>query len=202
MRFGKTIEALALSASKFEELKGKGKGYEPTIYELGSLHLDHSKSIEEMQHECESCIHLLKDKNQSERRKVMQHQTSSLEDLYQECGAIFKPLPGFSVIQRQMNDKSDFLRYCKLSVQFFDAPDKINEDLKMTDSLIAQGARSSRIKSSIPRVREVKDVIDKTLNEQRSLIKQDLCNQNFFSSKDAGGFTLEGGQLSDRCDKG
>ena len=182
---GKTIEALALTASKFEELKGKGKDYKPTKYELGSLFLDYSKSIEEMKHECESCIHLLKDKYQSERRKVMQHQTSSLEELYQECGSIFKPLPGLSVIQRQMKDKSHFLRYCKLSDQFFDARNKINEEIKMTDSLIAQGARSSRIKPSLPRVREIKDVMDKALNEQRSLIKQKLCNPNFFSSKEA-----------------
>ena len=41
VRFGKTIEALALTASKFEELKGKGKDYKPTIYELGSLYLDY-----------------------------------------------------------------------------------------------------------------------------------------------------------------
>ena len=177
---GKTIEALALTASKFEELKGKGKD-KPTKYELGSLFLDYSKSIEEMKHECESCIHLLKDKYQSERRKVMQHQTSSLEELYQECGSIFKPLPGLSVIQRQMKDKSHFLRYCKLSDQFFDARNKINEEIKMTDSLIAQGARSSRIKASLPRVLEIKDVMDKALNEQRSLIKQKLCNPNFFS---------------------
>ena len=140
-----------------------------------------------MKHECESCIHLLKDKYQSERRKVMQNKTSSssLEELYQECGAIFKPLPGLSVIQQQMKDKSHFLRYCKLSDQFFDARDKINEEIKMTDSLIVQSGRSSRIKASLPGVREIKDVMDKALNEQRSLIKQDLCNPNFFSSKEA-----------------
>ena len=42
VRFGKTIKALALAASKFEELKGKGKDYKPTIYEFGSLYLDYS----------------------------------------------------------------------------------------------------------------------------------------------------------------
>ena len=125
-----------------------------------------------MKHECESCIHLLKDKYQSERRKVMQHQTNSLEELYQECGAIFKPLPGFSVIQRQIQDKSHLLRYCKLSDQSYNALDKINEQIKMTDSLIAQGARSSRIKSSLPRLycniyklHQMKDALYKALNE-------------------------------------
>ena len=116
--FGKTIEALALTASKFEEMKGKGKDYKPTKYELGSLSLDYSKSIEEMKHECESCIHLLKDKYQSERRKVTQHQTSSLEELYQECGAIFKPLPGFSVIQQQIKDKVTFYAIVNCKIKF------------------------------------------------------------------------------------
>ena len=55
----------------------------------------------------------------------------------------------------------------------------------MTDSLIAQGARSSRIKSSLNRVREFKDAMDKAPNEQRNLVKQDFGNRNFFSSQEA-----------------
>ena len=70
-----------------------------------------------------------------------------------------------SVIQRQIKDKSHFLRYCKLSDQSYNALDKINEEIKMTDSLLAQGARSSRIKSSLPRVREIKDAMYKALND-------------------------------------
>ena len=119
MRFGKTIEALAQTASKFEELKGKGKDYKPTIEQLSSLHLDYSRSIEEMKHECESCIHIPNDKYQSECRKVMQHRTFSLEELSEKYGAIFKPLHSFSVVQQQIKEKSHFLRYCKLSDQFF-----------------------------------------------------------------------------------
>ena len=33
VRFAKTIEAIAQISSKFEELKSKGKDYEPSIYE-------------------------------------------------------------------------------------------------------------------------------------------------------------------------
>ena len=65
MRFGKTIKALALTASKFEELKGKGKDYKPTIYELDCLYLDYNKLFDEMNHECKYCIDLLKHKYQS-----------------------------------------------------------------------------------------------------------------------------------------
>ena len=46
LRIAKTIEAIAPISSKFEELKSKGKDYEPCIYGLGSLYQDYSKSIE------------------------------------------------------------------------------------------------------------------------------------------------------------
>ena len=101
VQFGKPIEALALTTKK-EELKAKGKDYQPSIYEKGSLYLDNSKSVEEMKHECEWCFHLLKDKYKSEHCNVMQHLTSSVEEHYQEFGVLSKPLPGFSMIQRQI----------------------------------------------------------------------------------------------------
>ena len=68
VRFAKTFVAIAQISSKFEELKSKGKYYEPSIYELGSLYQEYSKSIERIINECNGCIHLLKDKYQSERR--------------------------------------------------------------------------------------------------------------------------------------
>ena len=68
-------------------------------------------------HECESCIHLLKDKYQSERQ-LMQLQTSSVEELYQECGAIFKPLPDFSVIQQQTRIKVTFYAIVNCQTKF------------------------------------------------------------------------------------
>ena len=61
VRVAKTIEAIAQISSKFEELKSKGKDYEPSIYQLGSLYQEYNKSIEGINNECNSCIHLLKD---------------------------------------------------------------------------------------------------------------------------------------------
>ena len=46
MRVAKTIDAITPTVSKFEELKAKGKEYDPKIYELGSLYQDYSNSIE------------------------------------------------------------------------------------------------------------------------------------------------------------
>ena len=84
-----------MTTAKFEELIAEGKDYQPSIHDLGSLYLDYSKSIEEMKHEFESCIHLFKNRYQSE---AVQHQTGSVNKFYQEFVALFKTLPGNSVI--------------------------------------------------------------------------------------------------------
>ena len=76
LRFAKTIEAIAQTISKLEELNTKGKDNEPSIYELGSLYQDYSKSIEGINNEFNSYIHLLKDKYHSERGKVLRCQTA------------------------------------------------------------------------------------------------------------------------------
>ena len=97
VRFGKTIEAIAQTISKFEELKNKGKDHEPSIYELGSLYQEYSKAIEGINNS-DSCIRLLKDKYQSERRKVVLCQTSGLEQLYKECSTMFSKMKGRSTV--------------------------------------------------------------------------------------------------------
>ena len=185
VRFAKTIEAIAQISSKFEELKSKGKDYEPSIYELGSLHQEYSKSIEGINNECNSCIHQLKDNYQSERRKVLSCQTSGLEQLYKECSTMFSKLKGCETVHPNLKDKGQFLRYCKLSDQFNDARVKIQNEIVKTDSLIAQGARSTNVKSALPKVREMKDEMDKALKEQRTLLNLNFGNREFFAPKEA-----------------
>ena len=88
LRSAKAIEAIAPIFSKLEELKDKGKDYEPSVYELGSLFQEYNKVLERINKERDSCIHLLKDKYQSERRNVLRCQTSGLEELYKELSLI------------------------------------------------------------------------------------------------------------------
>ena len=45
LRIAKTIEAKAPITSKFEELKVKRKEYEPSIYDLGGLCHEYTRSI-------------------------------------------------------------------------------------------------------------------------------------------------------------
>ena len=185
VRFAKIIEVIAQVTSKFEELKTKGNDYEPSIYELGSLYQDYSKAIEGINTECDSCIRLLKDKYQSERRKVLNCQTSGLEQLYKECSTIFGKLKSCSTVYHHLKDKGQFFRYCKLSDQFNDARVNIQDEIVKTDSLIEQGARSTKVKSALPKVREMKDVMDKALEEQRTLMSPEFVtvNRDFFHRK-------------------
>ena len=170
---------------KFEELKVKGKDYEPGICELGSLCQDYSKYIEGINNECLSCIHLLKDKYQPERRKVLHCQTKDLEQFFKECSTMLSKLKGCSTVHLLLTDKCQFLRYCKLSGKINDARVKIQGKIFKTESKIAKNARSTKVKSALPEVREMKDVINKTLNEQRTLMNSEfaIVNRNFFSSE-------------------
>ena len=51
--------------------------------------------------------------------------------------------------------------------------------------MIAQGARSTKVKSALPKVREIKDVMDQDLKEQRTLMNLHFGNREFFAPKEA-----------------
>ena len=75
-------------------------------------------------------------------------------------------MKGCLTVDFPLKNKGQFLRYCKLSDQFNNVRVTIRDEIVKTDSLIAQGARSTKNKSALPKVREMKDVMDKDLNEQ------------------------------------
>ena len=95
-----------------EELKSKGNYYKPSIYELGSLHQGYSHSIERMKTECDSRIQFLKDKYQSEQRKVLHCQTSGIEQRSKENSTVFSKLKSCSTVHPHSKDKGKFLRFC------------------------------------------------------------------------------------------
>ena len=101
----------------------------------------------------------------------------------QQCSA--SKLKECETVHTSLKDKSQFLRYCKLSDQFNDARIKIQDEIVTTDSLIAQGARSTKVKSAIPKVREIKDEMDNALKEQRTLMTLHFGNREFFAPKQA-----------------
>ena len=115
----------------------------------------------------------------------MQLQTSCLEHLFKKCQILFRVLGKYPTVRNLLTDKGQFLRFCKLSDQFYNSHVKIQEEIIKTDSLIAQGARSTMVKSALPKVREMKDEMDKAMYEQRILMNLDYAYQDFFSSKEA-----------------
>ena len=185
VRFAKTIEAIAPITSKLEELKAKEKENKPSLHEMGSLYQAYTRAIEQIKRECQSCIHLIKERHQSERRKVLQLQTSGLEHLFKQSQTLFPVLGKYPTVRNLLIDKGEFLRFCKLSDQFYNSHVKIQEEIVKSDSLTAQGARSTKVKSALPKVREMKDEMDKTLYEQRTLMNLGYANQDLFSSKEA-----------------
>ena len=94
-------------------------------------------------------------------------------------------LKGCETIHPNLKDKGQFLRHCNLSDHFNDARVKIQDEIVKTDSLIAQGARSTKVKSALPLVREMKDEMDKALKEQRILMNLHFGNREFFAPKEA-----------------
>ena len=100
---------------------------------------------------------------------------------------MFSKRKGFSTVYFHFKNNGQFLRYCKLSDQFNNARVTIQDEIVKTDLLIAQGARSTKVKSALPNVRQMKDVMDKDLNEQRTLMCPELANvkKDFFSPKKA-----------------
>ena len=121
-------------------MKAKEKENKPSLHELGSLYQEYTRAIEQMKRECQSCIHLIKENYHSERRKVVQLQTSGLEHLFKQCQTLFPVLGKYPTERNLLIDKGQFLRFCKLSDQFYNSHVKIQEEIVKTDSLIAQGA--------------------------------------------------------------
>ena len=125
---------------------------------------------------------MLKEKYQSERRKVMRRQTSGLEHRFKQCQALFPVLGKCCTIRQLLKDEGQLVRFCKLSDELYNSRVKIQEEIVKTESLIEQGARSTKVKSALPKVREMKDEMDNALYEQRTRMYLDVANQVYFSS--------------------
>ena len=63
---------------------------------------------------------------------------------------MFSKMEGCSTVYSYLKNKGQCLRYCKLSDQFNNAHVTNQDEIVKTDSLIAQGARSTKVKSALP----------------------------------------------------
>ena len=98
---------------------------------------------------------------------------------------MFSKPKGCETVHPNLKNKGQFLRYCKLSDQFNDTRVIIQDEIVKTHSLTAQGARSIKVKAALPKVREMKDVMDKALKEQQTLMNLHFGNREFFAPKES-----------------
>ena len=94
----------------------------------------------------------------------------------------------FFIVRRMMRlpevliSRSDIMNYCKLSGQWFFTRDEIVQQKANIDNLMKERARTVRVNSALPKTQEKRDVLDKVLKQQRSLLKPERLN--FVGQKD------------------
>ena len=97
------------------------------------------------------------------------------------CQMVF-PLRRMMRLPEVLIKESAFTNYCKLSGQWFRTRDEILHEEANIDSLLKAGARTIRVNSAYPKIKEKKDVLDKVLRQKRSLLKTE--HLNFVARKD------------------
>ena len=95
---------------------------------------------------------------------------------------MFFPLKGMMRLPEVLIKESDLMIYCKLSGQWFHTRDEILQEKANIDNLMKEGARTFRVKSALAKIQEKKDVLDRVLKQQRSLLKAE--HLNFVAQKD------------------
>ena len=95
---------------------------------------------------------------------------------------MFFPLRGMVSFHEVLIKESDFVNYCNLSGQWFHTRDESLQEKANIDNLMKEGARTIRVNSAPPKIQEKKDVLDKVLRQQRSLLKPE--HLNFVAQKD------------------
>ena len=87
----------------------------------------------------------------------MQNRTTGPEHLFKQCQEVFSTQGRCSTARCLLRDKGQYLQFCKLSEQFFNAHIKVQEEIDQTDYLIAQATISKKFKIFLLNVRERKN---------------------------------------------
>ena len=107
---------------------------------------------------------------------------NEIAQTFEKWCQMFFPLRGMMRLPDVLIKESDFMNYCKLSGQWFRTRDEILQEKSNIDNLTKEGARTIRVNSAHPKIQEKRDVLDKVLRQQRSLLKPE--HLNFVAQKD------------------
>ena len=126
---------------------------------------------------------MLKNKYREERNNVKKEMDNEITQKFENwCQMFFFPFRGIMRLPEVLIREGEFMNYCKLSGQWFHTRDEILQEKANIDNLMKEGARAIRVKYALAKIQEKKDVLDKVLKQQRSLLKPE--HLNFVAQKD------------------
>ena len=150
--------------------------------DLGTACLKYIDASRRYNNEYPLGLPMLKNKYKEERNKVKREMDNEIAQKFEKWCKMFFPLRGMMRLPEVLIRESDFMNYCKLSGQWFRTRDEILQEKANIDNLMKEGARTIRVNSALPKIQEKKDVLDKVLSQQRSLLKPE--HLNFDAEKD------------------
>ena len=125
---------------------------------------------------------MLKNKYKEERNRVKKEMDNEISQKFEKWCQMFFPPRGMMRLAEVLTRESNFMSSCKLSGQWFRTGDEILQEKANIDNLMKKVARTIKVNSALPKIQEKKDVLDKVLRQQRSLLKPEQLN--FVAQKD------------------
>ena len=166
----------------FEELKQKQASAFSRMTDLGKACLKYIDASRKYNNEYPFGLPMLKNKYKEERNKVKKEMDNEVAQKFEKWCQMFFPLRGMMRLPDILIKESDFMNSCKLSGQWFRTRDETLQEKSNIDNLMKEGARTITVNSALPKIQEERDVLDKVLRQQRSLLKPE--HLNFVAQKD------------------
>ena len=166
----------------FEELKQKEASAFSPMTDLAKACLKYIDASRKYNNEYTFGLPMLKNRYKEERNKVKKEMDNEIAQKFEKWFQMFFPMKEMMRLPEVLIKESDFMIYCKLSGQWFHTRDEILQEKANIDNLMKEGARIIRVKSALAKKQEKKDVLDKVLKQQRSLLKPE--HLNFVAQKD------------------
>ena len=166
----------------FEEIKQKEASNFSPKTDLGKACLKYLDASRKYNNEYAFGLPMLENKYKEERNKVKKEMDNEIAQKFEKWGQMFFPLRAMMRVPEVLIRESNFVNYCKLSGQGFRTRDEILQQNVNIDNLMKEGARTIKVNFALPKRREIRDVLEKVLKQQRSLLKPE--HLNFVAQKD------------------
>ena len=181
-RLAQRFQSILNPENDFEELKQKEACAFSPMTDLGKAYLKYIDASRKYNNEYPFGLPMLKNNYKEECNKVSKELDNEIAQKFEKWCQMFFPLRGMMRLSEVLIRESDFMKYCKVSRQWFGIRDEILQEKANIHILMKEGARTIRVKSALPKIEDKKDVLEKVLKQQRSLLKPE--HLNFVAQKD------------------